>query len=195
MLGAGVVTLLAVRRLTVRWAPLAALLDLALVFPDEAPSRFAIARRARSVDESVVVLEDIDKAASVQAAAEASLALVVALETHDRATRGHAERVRLLADLVGQELGLTSEDRVRLRWSLAARPRQAPRARRRPQEARPSHPGGGWEQLQRRPLKGDSLVQPCGRGWETGSTPWSSTTNVSTATATPTAARGSARNS
>lgn len=164
VLGAGVVALLAVRRLTVRLAPLAALLDLTLVFPDEAPSRFAVARRARSVDEALDVLEDLGEASSVQAAAEASLALVIALETHDRATRGHAERVRLLADLVGQELGVTQSERVRLRWGAllhdlgklhvhgdilnkAGRPTE-----------------DEWQQLRRHPLEGDRLVQPL-RPW------------------------------
>ncbi|HUV10718.1 MAG TPA: HD domain-containing phosphohydrolase [Acidimicrobiia bacterium] len=42
--------------------------------------------------------------------------LGVALNAHDRRTRGHSERVRALTDLVAEELRLPPEDAGRLRW-------------------------------------------------------------------------------
>ena len=37
--------------------------------------------------------------------------------SHDRRTRGHAERVRVFTDLLAQELKLSKEDRYKLRWA------------------------------------------------------------------------------
>jgi len=45
------------------------------------------------------------------------LALSVALQSHDRRTRGHAERVRVYTDLLGEELELSEADRYLLRWA------------------------------------------------------------------------------
>jgi hypothetical protein len=45
------------------------------------------------------------------------LSLSVALQSHDRRTRGHAERVRVFTDLLGEELQLPEADRYRLRWA------------------------------------------------------------------------------
>ena len=45
------------------------------------------------------------------------LALVTALSSHDRRTRGHSERVRAYTDLIADELRLPQADRDRLRWS------------------------------------------------------------------------------
>ncbi len=41
----------------------------------------------------------------------------MALQAHDRRTRGHAERVRVFTDLLGEELQLSEGDRYRLRWA------------------------------------------------------------------------------
>jgi len=79
-------------RLTRRMLPLAALLSLTLVFPDEAPSRFKIA-------------------------ASRLLALVADISVHDRLTRGHPERVRAYSQMIGNELGLTADEIDRLRWA------------------------------------------------------------------------------
>ena len=43
--------------------------------------------------------------------------LVLALSVHDRASRGHSERVRVFTDLLTKELRLPEEHRVRLRWA------------------------------------------------------------------------------
>jgi putative nucleotidyltransferase with HDIG domain len=50
-------------------------------------------------------------------AAARVLALLAALNTHDRQTRGHAERVRGYAALIGKEMGLSASDRDKLNWA------------------------------------------------------------------------------
>jgi putative nucleotidyltransferase with HDIG domain len=45
------------------------------------------------------------------------LSLVAAVEAHDRATRGHSERVRIYSDLIAEQMKLYPEDRDRLRWA------------------------------------------------------------------------------
>jgi putative nucleotidyltransferase with HDIG domain len=107
-------------RLGKRFLPLAVLLRLSLVFPDRAPSRFAMARGAGNVR----VLERRIRDAREQGvdvapvrAAEQILSLVAALSAHDRKTRGHSERVRAFTDLVASQLRLPEADRDRLRWA------------------------------------------------------------------------------
>ena len=41
----------------------------------------------------------------------------MALNAHDRLTRGHSDRVRAFTDLIADELDLPDPDRDRLRWS------------------------------------------------------------------------------
>jgi putative nucleotidyltransferase with HDIG domain len=107
-------------RIGKRFLPLAMLLRLSLVFPDRAPSRFAMARGAGNVR----VLERRIREAREQGvdqapvrAAEQILSLVAALSAHDRKTRGHSERVRAFTDLVAGELRLPEAERDRLRWA------------------------------------------------------------------------------
>ena len=114
------VVLLATDRLARRALPLAVLLKMTMVFPDRAPKRLAVARRsgntrdlARRVEEART--QGIETEPVV--AAERILALAGALNAHDRLTRGHGERVRVLTDLIADELDLPTEDRDRLRWS------------------------------------------------------------------------------
>jgi putative nucleotidyltransferase with HDIG domain len=45
------------------------------------------------------------------------LSLVTALSAHDRRTRGHAERVRIFADMLAEQFKLSEQDRDRLRWA------------------------------------------------------------------------------
>jgi putative nucleotidyltransferase with HDIG domain len=99
--------------------PLASLLKMSLLFPDRAPSRFAIAWRSgstRQLERYVHGLDDSHHREPVKAAAEI-LAMVTALSSHDRRTRGHSERVRAYTDLIADELRLPQPDRDRLRWS------------------------------------------------------------------------------
>lgn len=100
--------------------PLAALLQLSLVFPDQTPSRFRLALRsgsgrrlARAVEEARA--EGISDEPT--RAAEQLLMMASAIGDHDRRTRGHSERVRLYAELIGEELGLDADERAKLQWA------------------------------------------------------------------------------
>jgi putative nucleotidyltransferase with HDIG domain len=107
-------------RLGKRILPLAVLLRLSLVFPDRAPSRFAMARGAGNVRVLERRIRDAREQGVDQApvrAAEQILSLVAALSAHDRKTRGHSERVRAFTDLVASQLRLPEADRDRLRWA------------------------------------------------------------------------------
>ena len=101
-------------RLGARLLPLAVLLKMTMIFPDRAPSRIKVARRATSRDELRRGLTA--KGQDARETAVTLLALVTALGRHDRKTRGHSERVRLYCDLLGAELGLRDTDRGKLRW-------------------------------------------------------------------------------
>src|SRR4029079_5355465 len=94
----------------------AVLLELALTFPDNAPSRAHLARRAGSTRALRQLLLSPPNE-TVQEAAERVLALVGALAKHDRKTRGHAERVRSLTDLIAERMALPDHDGDRLRWA------------------------------------------------------------------------------
>src|SRR5665213_1360527 len=119
VLASSLVALWAADRAARRLTPLAALLDLAVLFPGRAPTRFAIARKAgdlralKSLSEKGSPRERGD----VATAAEQILALVGSLRAHDRHTRGHSERVRVYSDLIAAELRLPPAAVDRLRWA------------------------------------------------------------------------------
>ncbi len=98
-----------------RFLPLAMLLRMDMAFPGRAPSRFAVARQSRSRDQLMAMLADRD--AGPQQAARAMMTLLAALAGHDRRTRGHSERTRVLADVLGTEMELSQYDLDRLRWA------------------------------------------------------------------------------
>ena len=103
-----------------RLLPLGALLELSLVFPDQAPSRFELALRTGTVEslvERLRVMRETQEAPSTQEAAEILLRLVAALSVHDSITRGHAERVRAYSHLLGTQLGLSKDELDRLNWA------------------------------------------------------------------------------
>jgi hypothetical protein len=107
-------------RLARRALPLAALLRATLVFPDRAPSRLRVARRAGSTKALERQLREARERGAVDepmVAAEHVLALAHSLNRHDRLTRGHSERVRMYTDLIADQLRLAPEDRNRLRWA------------------------------------------------------------------------------
>ncbi|HSP65147.1 MAG TPA: HD-GYP domain-containing protein [Candidatus Deferrimicrobium sp.] len=116
---ASLVTLVAVERAARRLLPLAALLNLSLIFPDKAPARFAVARRTgrpRDLQESLHRAQQTghaDDARRMQSIIE----LVLALSVHDKASRGHSERVRVFTDLLADELKVPESGRNRLRWA------------------------------------------------------------------------------
>lgn len=111
----------AVDHLTRRLLPLAALLNLSLAFPDEAPSRFGIALRAGSAKR---LQERLDQVAAEglgsdpREAARRALDLVASLSAHDRLTRGHTDRVRAYAEVIARELGLDETERLHLAWGV-----------------------------------------------------------------------------
>ena len=120
LLGLAAVVAVTVQRAARRLTPLVTLLKLSMLFPDRAPSRIAVARQSGSVRRLSARLEAVraDPSASDEAAsAETILALATALQSHDRRTRGHAERVRVYTDLLAEEMGLSRDDRYRLRWA------------------------------------------------------------------------------
>ncbi len=95
-------------RLARRFLPLSMLLRMALVFPDQAPSRFGSALRYGTAKQ----LLNRNPPTS-----QALMSLVQAISHHDRATRGHSERVRAYSQLIGQELKLDAKDMDRLSWA------------------------------------------------------------------------------
>ncbi|MBK5223462.1 MAG: HD domain-containing protein [Acidimicrobiia bacterium] len=50
-------------------------------------------------------------------AAEQLVVLAASIGDHDRRTRGHSERVRLFAELIGEELGLADDEQAKLQWA------------------------------------------------------------------------------
>ncbi|MDQ6650255.1 MAG: HD domain-containing protein [Actinomycetota bacterium] len=102
-----------------RLLPLAALLEMSVLFPGRAPSRFAVARDAgdtRHLAQALARAHDARNSTPAEAA-QTILALVGSLSGHDRKTRGHAERVRVFTDLIADELRLPQPARDRLRWA------------------------------------------------------------------------------
>jgi hypothetical protein len=100
--------------------PLAALLNLSLLFPDRAPKRFAVARRVgkpRDLQRQLREAHEKGVTGGEVAHMQRVLELVAALSVHDRQTRGHSERVRVFADLIADEMKLAPPDRARLRWA------------------------------------------------------------------------------
>ncbi len=114
------VTIIVLERAGRRLLPLAALLNLSLLFPDRAPKRFAIARRVgkpRDLQRKLQEARDHGVQGGEVAYMQQVLELVAALSVHDRQTRGHSERVRVFADLIADEMHLNAADRARLRWA------------------------------------------------------------------------------
>ncbi|MEY2444972.1 MAG: hypothetical protein QOE00_1552, partial [Ilumatobacteraceae bacterium] len=101
-----------------RFAPLAMLFKMSLVFPDEAPSRFKAAMRTGSTRSLARVAQKPGAASNgQQAAAEELLVLIARLSRHDRMTRGHVERVRAYSVMLGEEIGLSKSDLDKLNWA------------------------------------------------------------------------------
>jgi hypothetical protein len=102
-----------------RLLPLASLLRMSLLFPDRAPSRRSLARLACSRRKMAELVENartngLDP--ELDRAATQVVMLASAIAQHDRRGRGHAERVRVYADLLGGALGLTEVQRQKLQW-------------------------------------------------------------------------------
>jgi putative nucleotidyltransferase with HDIG domain len=154
-------------RLARRALPLAVLLKMTMVFPDRAPKRVAVARRSGSTRDLARRVEEaktrgIDDEPVV--AAERILALAGALNAHDRLTRGHGERVRVLTDLIADELDLPADDRDRLRWSALlhdiGKLAVHPHILNKPDKLDDAE----WEVIKKHPLEGAKLTAPLA-GW------------------------------
>ena len=106
------IVLYGVDKATRKALPLAVLLDLTLVFPDEAPSRLKVALRSGGTRPVEQRLEDYRALGQDEPAeaAEQLLELVAELSRHDRRTRGHSERVRAYAQMIGEELSLRDDE-------------------------------------------------------------------------------------
>ncbi len=163
VLVAGIVSLVAfviAERISRRFLPLAMLLKLSLVFPDQAPSRFSVALRSTSVKK----LQHWAKAAQVDegpaALAEKVVTLATALNTHDRRTRGHSDRSRAMAELIATEMGLTESEINEVRWGAFLHDIGkilVPAAL----LNKPGKPTASeWETLKRHPAEGGKLVEP-----------------------------------
>ncbi len=149
-------------RLSRRLLPLAALLNMSMLFPDKAPSRLAVLRKmgsTRNLDRQVQSGE-VSPDSDLNNAAIEILALATALGQHDRRTRGHSERVRSFADLIADEMRLSQDDRDRLRWSallhdigkLTVHPDILNKAGKPTDEE--------WATLRQHPLEGGRLIAP-----------------------------------
>ncbi|HET7720792.1 MAG TPA: HD-GYP domain-containing protein, partial [Acidimicrobiales bacterium] len=150
-----------------RFLPLAALLQLSLVFPDQTPSRFRLALKAgsgrhmtRAVEEARVNgLSEIP-----EEGAEQLVVLATAIGDHDRRTRGHSERVRLYAELIGEALDLSPDERNKLQWAALIHdigkvtvPPEILNKKGKPDETE-------WAILQAHPAAGEQLVGSV-EGW------------------------------
>ena len=120
LLSIGTAVLLAADRLARRLLPLAALLKMSLIFPDQAPSRFGVALRnptTKQLERRMHELRASGLSSDESVAAGELLELVAALSRHDRFTRGHGERVRAYSSMIGEEMGLGAQDLSKLRWA------------------------------------------------------------------------------
>lgn len=159
----GTATSLLTERGTRHFLPIASLLNMSLVFPDQSPSRFSMALKAGTVRKQKQRLAEV-RAKGLSSiendAAEEAISLVTSLGHHDRLTRGHTERVRAYADLIAQEMGLPDEDRQMLAWGsmlhdigkIAVPPEILNKPGRPDKEE--------WEILKSHPAAGETMLAP-----------------------------------
>ncbi|MDY7104429.1 MAG: tandem-95 repeat protein [Actinomycetota bacterium] len=113
----GVAAYLLLRKAASAFLPLAVLLRLSMAFPGAAPNRFRAALRHTVRPDRVDTHALGAPRDSTEALSAARLlSLVARLSDHDRLTRGHSERVRAYAELIGEQMGLEERDLERLRW-------------------------------------------------------------------------------
>ena len=141
--------------------PLVTLLELSILFPDKAPLRLRVARdaiRRRPIEEQLERLRAVG--ADPVAAATEILTLIASLSTHDRPTRGHAERVRMFTELLAVEIGLPERDRDLLRWTAILHDigKLAVPASILNKPGKPSEKE--WEALRAHPLHGAQIAAP-----------------------------------
>jgi hypothetical protein len=168
------IVLVGADRLARKAMPLAVLLKMTMVFPDKAPKRLGVARKAGNTRDLARRVEEA-KAHGIEdepvLAAEKILALAGALNAHDRLTRGHGERVRAFTDLIADELDLPASARDRLRWSALlhdiGKLTVHPHILNKPDKLSAEE----WEVIKNHPLEGAKLTAPLA-GWLG---PWANT--------------------
>jgi hypothetical protein len=146
-----------------RLVPLSWLLRMGMLFPGEAPSRFRIARasgRTRDLETLLARQADGPAEEAAQRNAEVVLTLVAALATHDKRTRGHAERTRVLTDMISEQIGLPRADRDRLRWAALlhdiGKLEVSAAILNKPGKPTPAE----WDELRRHPEAGYRMLEP-----------------------------------
>jgi len=162
ILASSLFLLFVLERLARRLLPLAALLNVSLLFPDKAPARFAVVRRIGTPRDLRARLEAARSRSEGDAGTSAMqevMELALALSVHDKGTRGHSERVRVFADLIADELKIDAAGRARLRWAALLHdvgklevPPAILNKPGRPDEAE-------WEVLHRHPAEGARIAQ------------------------------------
>ena len=167
MSGSATVVLFALDRAARRLLPLVALYKLSLVFPDSAPSRFRTAMRSNTVEtleQRVTRARAMNDRSTPVEAAERLLSLVAELDSHDRLTRGHSERVRAYARLIAGEMHLGADELDLLNWAALLHdvgklgvPSEILTKPGRPTDAE-------WDVLRRHPEFGAAMVAPL-RDW------------------------------
>ena len=163
LLVASTAVLFVLDRIARRALPLAALLKLSMVFPDKAPQRLAVARRAGSVrqlEHRLAEAKALGAEDEPARAAEVILSLVAALHGHDRHTRGHSERVRWFADLIADELRLPEADRDRLRWAALLHDIGKLHIRKRILNKPSALSSHEWRHIHRHPEEGARIAAP-----------------------------------
>ena len=101
--------------------PLAALMQISMIFPDKAPKRFKTALKSgssvKNLKEQLRRAEAGELGDDMTEVTQFILQMATALNTHDPRTRGHAERVRAYSDMLAEEMNIDEEDRAKLRWA------------------------------------------------------------------------------
>ncbi len=159
--------LVVLRRATERLIPLVALMKLTLVFPDNAPSRTKATLRKsnsrtmlRNIEQGRLRGETTDEVLH----GDYIVQLLKEVNDHDRLTRGHSERVRAYAEMIGEELDLDDDEMNKLRWSALlhdvgklAVPYEVLNKDGRPTDEE-------WQVLATHPAVGGNMLEPL-RGW------------------------------
>ncbi|MEO2105405.1 MAG: HD domain-containing phosphohydrolase, partial [Actinomycetota bacterium] len=159
--------LFASERLAKRALPLAGLFRMTLAFPDNAPSRYKVARRTagiRNLEERVREARERGLDDDPSRAAEEIMVLISALSNHDKRTRGHSERTHLFTSMLADELKLSRDDRDRLTWAAMVHDIGKLEVRTETLN-KPGKPDEAeWEELRSHPAHGARICEPL-RPW------------------------------